>query len=200
MTHVWQHQLGYPVRLRGAVRLGLDYGYELAPGKTLADYNMEAQGDLLADYFALRHDGAPEALRQPRYAQALPLFEQVLAGFIADPSGRHNLPRRRLFVAQAIDRQQPRSAPRRVEAEEHADHAGKPAGHDDVARRDGDIEFAGRGDRRRRAAGDEDADDAARPGRSPPPRSGTAAARRAAWRRWPCGCRFRGCARSPRPA
>ena len=93
MTHVWQHQLGYPVRLRGALRLRLGYRYELAPGNSLAGYNMEAQGDLLADYFALRHDGAPQALRQPRYAQALPLFEQVLAGFLADPASRRNLPR-----------------------------------------------------------------------------------------------------------
>ena len=49
MVHVWQHQLGYAVRLRGAVRIGLPYDYDLAPGKTLADFNMEAQGDLLAD-------------------------------------------------------------------------------------------------------------------------------------------------------
>jgi hypothetical protein len=54
MVHVWQHQLGYPVRLRGAIRLGLSYHYELREGATLADYNMEAQGDLLADYFALK--------------------------------------------------------------------------------------------------------------------------------------------------
>ncbi len=93
MTHVWQHQLGYPVRLRGALRLRLDYRYELAPGKSLADFNMEAQGDLLADYFALRHDGAPHALRQPRYTHALPLFERVLAGFIERPGDRRNLPR-----------------------------------------------------------------------------------------------------------
>lgn len=26
MVHVWQYQLGYPVRLRGAIRIGLDYG------------------------------------------------------------------------------------------------------------------------------------------------------------------------------
>jgi hypothetical protein len=53
-VHVWQHQLGYALRLRGAVRIGLDYAYDLALGKTLADFNMEVQGDLQADYFALR--------------------------------------------------------------------------------------------------------------------------------------------------
>ncbi|HEU4775593.1 MAG TPA: Rhs element Vgr protein [Telluria sp.] len=93
MAHVWQHQLGYPVRLRGALRIGLSYRYELAPHKRLADFNMEAQGDLLADYFALKFLDAPGALRQPRYAGGLALFEQVLAHFLAHPASRMNLPR-----------------------------------------------------------------------------------------------------------
>ena len=96
MVHVWQHQLGYPVRLRGAIRIGLGYRYELAPGKTLADYNMEAQGDLLADYFVLTQLRAPRTMRQPRYADSRALFEHVLAGFLANPSSRANLPRRLL--------------------------------------------------------------------------------------------------------
>jgi hypothetical protein len=92
MAHVWQHQLGYAVRLRGAVRIGLSYDYDLAPGKTLADFNMEAQGDVLADYFALRHLGSPASMRQPRYATSLPLYEQVLSGFLSDPASVANLP------------------------------------------------------------------------------------------------------------
>lgn len=92
MTHVWQSQMGYAVRLRGAVRIGLSYNYDLAPGKTLADFNMEAQGDVLADYFALRYLGAPACMRQPRYAGSLALYEQVLAGFLADPGSVANLP------------------------------------------------------------------------------------------------------------
>ncbi len=94
MVHVWQHQLGYPVFWRGAVRIGLSYRYELAENKTLADFNMEAQGDLLADYFALKVMGSAASLRQARYAHSLALFEQVLASFIADPASRANLPRR----------------------------------------------------------------------------------------------------------
>lgn len=93
MVHVWQHQLGYAVRLRGALRIGLPYAYDLAPGKTLADFNMEAQGDLLADYFALKHMGPAAVVRQPRYAGSLPLYEEVLAGFLADPGNVENLPR-----------------------------------------------------------------------------------------------------------
>jgi hypothetical protein len=93
MTHVWQHQLGYPVRLRGAVRIGLSYQYRLAMDKTLADYNMEAQGDVLADYFVLRYLGSAASLRQGGYANALALYEQVLAPFLVNPASRKNLPK-----------------------------------------------------------------------------------------------------------
>jgi hypothetical protein len=98
MTHVWQHQLGYWVRLRGAVRIGLGYGYTLAPGRRLRDYNMEAQGNLIADYFALAHQGGEgrRHLYEHKYRthpDALALLQTVLADFIADPSNRRNLPR-----------------------------------------------------------------------------------------------------------
>lgn len=93
MVHVWQHQLGYAVRLRGAVRIGLAYNYELAADKTLADYNMEAQGDLLADYFVLKHLHAPIGMRHPRHAGSLALYEKVLAAFLVNPASAENLPR-----------------------------------------------------------------------------------------------------------
>ncbi|MDR5778913.1 Rhs element Vgr protein [Caballeronia sp. LZ065] len=98
MTHVWQFQLGYPVRWRGAFRIGLSYAYRLAVGKRLADFNMEAQGNLLADYFALRFCDGQNRLYEQRYRQmpgALTLFETVLADFIRAPSARRNLPGRR---------------------------------------------------------------------------------------------------------
>jgi hypothetical protein len=94
MTHVWQHQLGYPVRLRGAIRIGLSYAYRLTSVATLADFNMEAQGDVLADYFALKHLHLQSAMRQPQYAGHLPLYETVLAGFLARPASHGNLPSR----------------------------------------------------------------------------------------------------------
>ena len=93
MVHVWQHQLGYPVRLRGAIRVGLPYHYDLHADATLADYNMEAQGDLLADYFVLKFLQRPEAMRQRRYQDDLDLYERVLAGFLSDPADRDNLHR-----------------------------------------------------------------------------------------------------------
>jgi len=93
MVHVWQHQLGYPVRLRGMFRIGLSYGYTLREDATLADYNMEAQGDLLADYFVLKHLNKPAAMRQQRYRDSLALYERVLAQFLADSGNRGNLRR-----------------------------------------------------------------------------------------------------------
>jgi hypothetical protein len=92
MVHVWQHQLGYPVMLRGAIRIGLDYEYELAADKRLGDYNMEAQGDLLADYFALKVLGVPEVMAMVKYRNSLPLYETVLQKFLANPSDTDNLP------------------------------------------------------------------------------------------------------------
>jgi hypothetical protein len=93
MVHVWQHQLGYPVKWRGALRIGLSYRYELTPEKKLAHFNMEAQGDLLADYFALQALGDPAVMAQKQYAGQLALYEQVLAGFLDDRSSRSQLPR-----------------------------------------------------------------------------------------------------------
>lgn len=97
MTHVWQFQLGYPVRLRGAIRIGLSYAYMLGAGRRLSDYNMEAQGNLLADYFALKFCGVQGRLYELRYRHApdaLALYEAVLTNFIRAPSERRNLPRR----------------------------------------------------------------------------------------------------------
>ena len=93
MVHVWQHQLGYPVRLRGAFRIGLSYGYTLDERSTLEDFNMEAQGDLLADYFVLKHLRRPEVMRQQRYRNSLALYEKVLAVFLAEPGNRASLHR-----------------------------------------------------------------------------------------------------------
>ena len=93
MVHVWQHQLGYPVRLRGAVRIGLNYRCHLRTGPTLADFNMEAQGDLLADYFVLKILGNPDTVRWRDNAARIDLFESVLGDFLATPASRANLPR-----------------------------------------------------------------------------------------------------------
>ena len=92
MVHVWQYQLGYPVKLRGAIRIGLSYEYVLSEDKTLADFNMEAQGDLLADYWAIKFQSQPPVMSQHKYRGNLVLFKKVLHGFLNDPSNKANLP------------------------------------------------------------------------------------------------------------
>jgi hypothetical protein len=50
---------------------------------------MEAQGELLADYFAIKHLGiAPTGQRH-----SLAMYESVLEHFLLDPGSRANLPR-----------------------------------------------------------------------------------------------------------
>jgi hypothetical protein len=93
MVRVWQYQLGYPVKLRGAIRIGLSYKYTLGKGQKLSDYNMEAQGDILADYYVLKFLKDPAAMTQRQFADSLDLYEQeALIDFLADPTNRSSLP------------------------------------------------------------------------------------------------------------
>lgn len=97
MVHVWQKQLGYPVMLRGAIRIGLPYTYLLSEDKRLCDYNMEAQGDLLADYFVLKYLGdqysIAERMRGTYGVADIALYENVLRDFLRNPHSPQNLPR-----------------------------------------------------------------------------------------------------------
>jgi hypothetical protein len=93
--------LGYPVRLRGAIRLGLSYHYTLYEAACLANYNLEAQGDILSDYYALKYaaQGA-EQLIQPCQVSTMSgytvddvwLYEKVLTLFIYNAADTRNLP------------------------------------------------------------------------------------------------------------
>jgi hypothetical protein len=94
MVHVWQYQLGYPVKWRGAVRIGLSYHYQLDESRKLCDYNMEAQGDLIADYFAIKVLGnaAPVHNRKNGKPYSVAAYERTLVDFLADPANKANLP------------------------------------------------------------------------------------------------------------
>ena len=92
MVHVWQYQLGYPVKMRGALRIGLSYKYALNPGLNLSDYNMEAQGNVLSDYWAEVLVGDPPALWQGSSRGMKSDFQRVLATFISNPSDKRNQP------------------------------------------------------------------------------------------------------------
>jgi type VI secretion system secreted protein VgrG len=95
MTHIWQHQLGYPVTWRGAIRIGLGYRYRLDPDRRLSEYNMEAQGEILSDYFALKYLGNPRVTSQATYGlDDIELYEKVLRDFFSDRKHAGNLPGR----------------------------------------------------------------------------------------------------------
>jgi len=103
MTHVWQHQRGYSVKLNGILSFSQSrYRYELGADKRLSDYNMEQQANILADYFLiLKFGGFGSAhLFEHKYKfegpdTLLPLYRAVLADFISNPRDDNNLPGRR---------------------------------------------------------------------------------------------------------
>lgn len=96
MTHVWQYQLGYPVKRVRAPRPNMSYEYLLTQGRKLCDYNMEAQGNLIADYFLVKFRADPMNISEFRYSRMpglLAEYERVLSDFIANPSNPGNLPK-----------------------------------------------------------------------------------------------------------
>lgn len=53
MMHVWQHQRGMMVRMRGTFSWAADYSYDLRRNN-LSDYSMEQQASIVSDYWLLR--------------------------------------------------------------------------------------------------------------------------------------------------
>ena len=96
MTHVWQYQLGYPVKRVRAPRPNMSYAYHLAPMRKLCDFNMEAQGNLLADYFLVKFRSDQRNISELRYRKTpglLAEYERALSDFTAKPSDPGNLPK-----------------------------------------------------------------------------------------------------------
>lgn len=107
MTHVWQYQLGFGVKWHG-IKLQLKGGYGYAPGqnrpraykynvtadtnKTMADFNMEQQGDLVSDYFdaVFLSDGGGQ--RHFVNVSHMPFLQKVLEKFLQNPSDSSLLP------------------------------------------------------------------------------------------------------------
>lgn len=54
MTHVWQHQKGYAVKLHGFFSWAADYTYFL-DGSSLMSYPMEQQASIISDYWLLKN-------------------------------------------------------------------------------------------------------------------------------------------------
>jgi len=64
---VWQYQLGYNAKLVRAPRPNMSYDYVLDEIRLFPDYNMEAQGDMLADYFLVAFRGSQSRMNNVRY-------------------------------------------------------------------------------------------------------------------------------------
>lgn len=103
MTHVWQHQLGYNVKIKGLILhpsckvKGCDpYNYSLSDEKKLCDYNMEQQGDIIADYFEYFLDTSPTRVYSNSgisYRNYTYLYSKVLSDFLRSPKSVSNLPK-----------------------------------------------------------------------------------------------------------
>jgi type VI secretion system secreted protein VgrG len=68
MVHVWQWQMGYPVKRKGltvTIRGDSAYAYTLTPTSQLCDFNMEQQGNLMSDYYMICIYGHPHGAYNP---------------------------------------------------------------------------------------------------------------------------------------
>lgn len=79
MTHVWQHQCGACVWLRGL--LNRRYGYlPFDPSRPFSSYGVEQQGDIVQDYFTLMRGGpVPGAPPLAAYRALLPFVDPEVA-------------------------------------------------------------------------------------------------------------------------
>ncbi|WP_206733987.1 hypothetical protein, partial [Stenotrophomonas sp. MA5] len=96
MTHVWQYQLGYNVKLVRAPRPNMSYDYLLDETRLFHEYNMEAQGNMLADYFLVTFRDSQWRMNNVRYRATADIgaqLERALSQFLADRSSKDNLPR-----------------------------------------------------------------------------------------------------------
>src|SRR5690606_5678842 len=83
LTHVWQYQMGYWVKCARILRPRMSYAYTVDTGRAFRDFNMEAQGNLVEDYFLTHVRGAQGAIRERRY-RGDPAYPHALATVMAD--------------------------------------------------------------------------------------------------------------------
>jgi uncharacterized Zn-binding protein involved in type VI secretion len=105
LVHVWQYQLGYGVKWHAldlAIRGGYGsnataYDYDLDgvdAGKTLAEFNMEQQGELISHYFdALFLDQTGRPKQHARALQNLTKISAALGSFRRNPKDASLLPK-----------------------------------------------------------------------------------------------------------
>ncbi|WP_217992428.1 hypothetical protein [Kosakonia pseudosacchari] len=95
-AHIWQHQMGMGVRIRGLISKYVKYTYSLPKEKTLADYPMEQQANIIADYFTLITAGYNvwkgvtdfQGIHGP---DLLAKYQNTLQYFLASPTDKRSL-------------------------------------------------------------------------------------------------------------
>ncbi len=96
MTHVWQYQLGYRLKFVRALRPKMSYDYTLELGKKFCDFNMEAQGNMVSDYFLIMFKNENQRLANQKYAGSLDFAAQLhttMSDFLATPKSKAHLPK-----------------------------------------------------------------------------------------------------------
>jgi hypothetical protein len=96
MTHVWQFQMGYAVRWHGILirfHWGNAYKYTIEPGQVFGDFNMEQQGDIVGDYYAIAVAKTLKAAIHPPPFPTANELRKVLAPLFKDPKDAANLPK-----------------------------------------------------------------------------------------------------------
>ncbi|HGM6067248.1 TPA: PAAR domain-containing protein [Stenotrophomonas maltophilia] len=96
MTHVWQYQLGYNVKLIRGPRPGMSYDYVLDHVRLFHDYNMEAQGEIVADYFLVAFRDSQSKMSNAMYRTTFGIHAQLkraLSQFLVSTADKRNLPR-----------------------------------------------------------------------------------------------------------
>ena len=93
MTHVWQYQLGYTVKLHGltVTSQGEDaYKYNINPNDRLCNFNMEQQGNIISDYYMIVIRG--DEFNAMGSRGTVEQLRSVLTDFLKNPRSKGNLP------------------------------------------------------------------------------------------------------------
>ncbi|MGN8278697.1 DUF2345 domain-containing protein, partial [Pseudomonas sp. SMN5] len=96
MTHVWQYQMGYPVKKNGLTvssRGAEAYEYKLSSEGRFSEYNMEQQGEIVSDYYMICVVGDSRSVWNGNNATQSPkLLASTLADFLKNPADKTHLP------------------------------------------------------------------------------------------------------------
>jgi hypothetical protein len=94
MAHVWQYQLGYPIKLnamRVTIKGSVAYTYRITLMSHFCDFNMEQQGNIISDYYMIcvlrKSDYAFNPTKDPD------LLRFVMKSFLANPRDKNLLPK-----------------------------------------------------------------------------------------------------------